>query len=207
MSALKHSTKALAEAEPPAATVKQPTEESTGNAARAEEHAITSTGGAATEEHANTESKEGTVQEADVQSVDEESEGCDASGEGKETDKPPPAQAQKKRTEVPKPNVAVNDIVRLSLQRNKQFYDGYEAQVIALLAREVKVLILGGPKKGQRPKLAYTSFKEITKPTQAITAALECTLPAPKKSKEMEENDQKVLENSSVFESCGDLLV
>jgi hypothetical protein len=93
---LNHARIALAEAEPPAATGKQPTEESTGSAAAAEEHATTNTGGAATAEHANAESKEGTVPEADVQAVaeDEESEGSDASGEVKETDIPPPAQAK-----------------------------------------------------------------------------------------------------------------
>ena len=95
----------------------------------------------------------------------------------------------------------------LTLGRSKTFYNGLQAQVIALLEGEVKALMLEGPKKGDRPKFAYTLLKEITKAPQAISATLKPTLPAPTESKEMEENDQKVLEASSIFESFGDLLV
>ena len=204
---MKHAKKAIEETKPPAATVEQPAEESTGNAATVEEQAATSTGGAGTEEHANTKNKEGTVPEADVQVVveDEESEGSDALGVVKDTDKPPPAQAQNKKHAGPKPNVAINDVVYLSLGRNKKFYNGFQAQVIALLEREVKVLMLEGPKKGEKPTFAYTSLKEIMQASQAISATLKSTLPAPTESKEMEENDPKVLEASSLFESFGDL--
>jgi hypothetical protein len=123
VNALKHAKKAIEEAKPAAATVEQPAEESTGNAATVEEQVVTSTGGAGTEEHATTKSKEGTVPEADVQAVveDEESEGSDASGVVNDTDKPPPAQAQKTNHAGPKPNVAINDVVYLSLGRNKKF--------------------------------------------------------------------------------------
>ena len=76
-----------------------------------------------------------------------------------------------------------------------------------MLEREVKVLMLEGPKKGEKPTFAYTSLQEITKPAHTITAALKSTLPAPTKSTDMEENDQKVLEASSLLESFGDLLV
>ena len=76
-----------------------------------------------------------------------------------------------------------------------------------MLEREVKVLMLEGPKKGEKPTCAYTSLKEITKASQTISATLKSTLPAPTKSKEMEENDQKVLGASSLFDVFGDLLV
>jgi hypothetical protein len=50
---------------------------------------------------------------------DKESEGSDASGVVKDTDKPPPAQAKAKKHAWPKPNVAINDVVYLSLGRSK----------------------------------------------------------------------------------------
>ena len=125
--------------------------ESTVGAASVGEHTPKSTGGSATEEHANTESKDATVQEADVKAVDEDtaSEACDASGVEPASCEPPRVKGKRMKTEVDKTKLAVNDIVRLSMQRNKQFYDGYEAQVIALLAREAKVVLLEGPKKGE----------------------------------------------------------
>ena len=94
LSALKHARMALAEAEPPAATGKQPTQESTDSAAAAEDPATKSTDGAATAEPTNTESAEGTVPDADVKAVDEDaaSEACDASGVVTETCEPPPVQ-------------------------------------------------------------------------------------------------------------------
>ena len=68
--------------------------------------------------------------EADVKAVDEDeaSEGCDASELETEACEAPPAQGKNKKTDFPTQNVAIGDIVWLSLQRNKPRYDGYEAQ-------------------------------------------------------------------------------
>jgi hypothetical protein len=119
--ALKHAGTALAEAMPPAAQDKEHQRESTVGAASVGEHTPKSTGGSVTEEHANTESKDATVQEADVKAVDEDtaSEACDASGVEPESCEPPRVQGKNMKTDVDKQKLAVNDIVRLSMQRNK----------------------------------------------------------------------------------------
>ena len=65
------------------------------------------------------------------------------------------------KTGVDKTKFAVNDIVRLSMKRNK-IYDGYEAQIIALLAMEAKVVLLEGPKKGEEQD-KYSRIQEVNK--------------------------------------------
>ena len=139
ISALKQARMALAEATKAAAKEKPPVHEPTEGSAAAGEPASESTRADATAAPTSTTRTEATVPEDDDMVADgaAPSECCEgASAPGK-------AKAQVMR----KPNI--NDIVRLSVQRNKKSYDGYEARAIALLTRGVKAVQLDGPEKGE----------------------------------------------------------
>ena len=69
-----------------------------------------------------------------------------------------PAHGNTRPTDADRPSVAVNDIVRLSVQRNKTSYNGYEAQVIALRTREVKVVLLEVPQKGEPTTFLFSAL-------------------------------------------------
>ena len=75
-----------------------------------------------------------------------------------------------------------------------------------MLAREAKVVLLEGPKKGEE-NFKHSTIREVNTQTNTIAEALEANTLAPKASTDKEEDDQKVLGASSVFDVFGDLPV
>jgi len=86
-------------------------------------------------------------------------------------------------------------------------YDGYEGQIVAMLAREARVVLLEGPKKGEECKFKYNRLHEVNKKTPTIAQALRVVAGAPTAAAKKEAEDQKVMDAESVLGVFGDLLV
>ena len=73
-----------------------------------------------------------------------------------------------------------------------------------MLAREAKVVLLEGPKKGEE-QFKHIRIQEVNKKTPTITQALKVVAGAPTAAATKEEDDQKVMDAESVFGVFGDL--
>ena len=142
---------ALTEIPPPAATVEPSATESIDGAATAEPRATDSAGGAATAEPTTAASPEGTGLEVAMVFEEELASKEDAPLTGwraSAIDARADCAARRGRANARGDTDAVHDVLRLSAQRSKHSYTGFEAQVIGLLAREVEVVFLDGPSGG-----------------------------------------------------------